>query len=226
MTPSERWLTATWPVVRAALPDAPARVLELGCGSRGGFVPMLLREGYDAVGIDPVAPDEPEYRRVEFEHADLPPDVDAVVASTSLHHVADPARVLDRVVSVLLEGGVAVVVEWAWEDFDRQTADWCFERLGTEGEPGWLHRRRDEWLASGEEWTPYLRAWAESEGLHRADALVRLLDERLEPRRLAYGPYYFAALADTTDEDERVAIDAGLVSANRIEYVGARRRPA
>jgi len=224
MTPRERWLAATWPVVRAALPDAPARVLELGCGSLGGFVPMLRRESYDAVGIDPEAPDEPQYRRVEFERADLPPEVDAVVASTSLHHVADPAHVLDRVVSVLSDGGVAVVVEWAWEDFDRRTADWCFERLAAEGEPGWLHRRRDEWLASGKEWATYLGGWTEHEGLHRAGTLVGLLDERLERRRLAYGPYYFAELTDTTDDEERVAIDAGLISANRIEYVGARRR--
>jgi hypothetical protein len=136
----------------------------------------------------------------------------------------DPAHVLDRLVGVLASGGVALVVEWAWERFDRRTADWCFERLAADAEPGWLHRRRDEWLASGEEWETYLRGWTEREGLHAGGTLVRLLDERLDRRRLSHGPYYFAALAGTTEADEQAAIDAGLVSPNRIEYVGVRRR--
>src|SRR5262249_27360633 len=35
MTPDERWLAAAWPFVCAALPAAPARVLEVGCGPLG-----------------------------------------------------------------------------------------------------------------------------------------------------------------------------------------------
>jgi hypothetical protein len=60
----------------------------------GGFVPMLRAKGYDAVGIDPQAPEQPHYQRIEFERDELPPH-DAVVASTSLHHVADPAAAPD-----------------------------------------------------------------------------------------------------------------------------------
>ena len=58
---------------------------------------MLRAEGYDALGIDPEAPEGAHYRRIEFERADLPRQVDAVVASTSLHHVANPAQVIDRI---------------------------------------------------------------------------------------------------------------------------------
>ena len=53
MTPAARWLDTLWPLIRARLPAAPARVVEVGCGSLGGFVPMLRADGYDAVGIDP-----------------------------------------------------------------------------------------------------------------------------------------------------------------------------
>ena len=120
MTPGERWLTATWPVVRACLPAAPARVVEVGCGPLGGFVPMLRANRYDAVGIDPRAPDDAHYQRIEFERAELPRQVDAVVASTSLHHVADPAQVIDRITNTLRSGGALVVVEWGWEKFDQQ----------------------------------------------------------------------------------------------------------
>ena len=111
MTPGERWLATLWPLVRARLPAPPARVVDIGCGPLGGFVPMLRAEGYDAVGIDPQAPEQPPYRRIEFERAELPLQVDAVVASTSLHHVADPADVIDRISSTLTSSGAVVIVE-------------------------------------------------------------------------------------------------------------------
>lgn len=213
MTPEERWLAATWLVVRGRLPDPPATVVDLGCGSRGGFVPRLRAEGYDAVGIDPNAPDEPEYQRTEFERAKLPPPVDALVASTSLHHVADPAEVIDRIVAVVRPGGVVVVVEWASERFDERTARWCSERLGSE--KSWLH----ELLADRS-------GWFARENLHSGETLVQLLDERLERLQLDYRPYFFADLEDTTEADEQAAIDAGQLQASRIDYVGTRPRSA
>ncbi len=45
VTPDERWLAAVWPFVRDSLPVAPARVVEIGCGPLGGFVPMLEPAG-------------------------------------------------------------------------------------------------------------------------------------------------------------------------------------
>src|SRR5215216_1049885 len=133
MTPDDRWLAAVWPFVRRQLPSAPARVLEVGCGPLGGFVPALLEDGYKAVGVDPEAPEGSDYQQVEVERHDPPWPVDCVVASTSLHHVADLDEVLDRLEALLVPGGVLVVVEWAWERFDEATARWCFARL---------HRRR------------------------------------------------------------------------------------
>jgi SAM-dependent methyltransferase len=222
MTPDERWLAAGWPFVREHLPAAPARVVDLGCGSLGGFVPMLRACGYDAFGIDPQAPDEPAYHRRAFESAAFRRPLDAVVASTSLHHVADPAAVIDAITTALSSRGTLLVIEWAWEDFDAETAAWCFDRLGPDGESGWLHRRRDEWLTSRRDWSTYIRAWAKRERLHRGGALLSLLDARLERRLLARGPYFFRDLADTSEADEQAAIDAGHVRATRIDYVGAK----
>ncbi len=213
MTTAEAWLAATWPVVRGHLPDPPATVVDLGCGSRGGFVPMLRAEGYDATGVDPNAPDEPHYLRTEFEQADFPGALDAVVASTSLHHVADPAEVLDRIAEVVRPGGSVVVIEWASERFDEPTARWCFERIGAE--ESWLNELRED-----------RQGWFEREGLHRGDLLVRLLDERFERRQLEYGPYFFADLAGTTEAEEQAAIDAGEIQASRIDYAGTRPRSA
>jgi SAM-dependent methyltransferase len=223
MTPREGRLATLWPLVRDRLPAPPARVVEIGCGPLGGFVPMLRANGYDAVGIDPQAPEQPHYQRLEFERAELPRHVDAVVASASLHHVADPADVIDRIAGTLTSGGTAVIVEWAWERFDEQTAAWCFERLGPEDGAGWLRRRRDDWLASGREWPSYLGDWAERDRLQPSELLLRLLDEQFERQLLTRGPYFFPDLMDTTEADEQTAIDAALIQPTRIDYVGTRR---
>jgi SAM-dependent methyltransferase len=219
MSSGDRWLATLWPLVRARLPAPPARVLDLGCGRLGGFVPFLRSSGYDAVGVDPQAPDSAHYHRVQFEQVELPQRFDAAIASTSLHHVDDPGVVIDRLTSALVSGGALVVVEWAWEKFDEGTARWCFRRLGDEEET-WLHRRRDEWAASGQEWQIHIREWASRERLHRGADLLRVLDNRFARRSLAHGPYFFPDLADTTAADEQAAVDASEVQATRIDWVG------
>jgi SAM-dependent methyltransferase len=221
----ERWLSYAWSFVRAALPAPPAEVLEIGCGTHGGFVPALLRDGYAATGVDPVAPEGAAYRPAEFESYDPPRPADAVVASTSLHHVADLDLALDRLAAALRPGGTAVVIEWASESFDEATARWCFARLPETGpaeEPGWLSRARDEWLASGQPWQQYLAGRRAAEGLHTGAGVVRGLDARLSRLACGYGPYFFADLAATA-EDEQAAIDAGEIRAAGIRYAGALR---
>lgn len=220
MTPDERWLEAIWPFVRTYLPPPPARVLEIGCGTLGGFVPMLRCDGYEATGIDPHAPDEEHYERTTFERAELFDAADTVVASTSLHHVADPDEVVDRIASLLVAGGTLIVVEWAWEDFDEKTARWCFERVAADDEEGWLQRQLENWLASEQAWEAYLSDWADREGLHTGRALLELLEQRFDRVFIGRGPYFFADLTGTTEADEQLAIDRGEVSATRLDYVG------
>src|SRR6266511_500768 len=151
MTPAERWLahavaTRSRPAPCAACARGRHRLWPTRRLRADPARPRLRRRRHRPAGTRGTA-----LLRIEFERAELPPH-DAVVASTSLHHVADPAAVIDRITSTLASGGAVVVVEWAWERFDEQTAAWCFERLGPDNEAGWLHRRRDEWLASGREW--------------------------------------------------------------------------
>ena len=229
MTSDERWLAAVWPFVRASLPAAPARVLEIGCGPLGGFVPRLERARYQATGVDPEAPPGPSYRQVEFERYELPGQLDAIVACTSLHHVADLGAVLDLVAAALVPGGVAVVVEWARERFDEPTARWCFARLPEAGDhPGWLHQRHAEWRESGRPWDAYLRSWEQAEGLHRGQDILDALDTRFGSRPASYGPFFFPELAGISEAEEQAAIDGGLIQANRIQYAGRRpgRTPA
>ena len=225
MTPDDPWLGAVWPFVRDRLPPAPVTVLEIGCGTVGGFVPGLLNSGYDAVGVDPEAPEGHDYRRIEFERYEPPQPVDCVVASLSLHHVADLDEALDRLKDALVPGGVLVVVEWAWERFDEATARWCFDRLAprAEGaEPGWLHKHQERWVASGQPWDRYCRTWATEEGLHPGEEIMRGLGARFDRRLSVEGPYFFADLADTSEAQEQAAIDAGLIQAGGIRYAATR----
>lgn len=221
MSANQQWLETAWEMVRSHLPAPPAVVVELGCGSLGGIVPALLADGYQALGIDPQAPEGGSFRRIEFERSELPDAVDAVVASVSLHHVGDPSDVLDRVAAALKPGGTVVVIEWDWESFDEASARWGFERLDLETESkGWLHGARERWLASGLPWEDYLRGWATGHGLHSARALVEALDQRFERVSCEPGAYLFPELPGITEADERQAIEAGAIRALRIDYVG------
>jgi SAM-dependent methyltransferase len=225
MTPNDPWLGAVWSFVRDQLPPAPVRVLEVGCGSLGGFVPALLDAGYHAVGVDPEAPEGPGYLQIEFERYKPPQPVDCVVASLSLHHVADLDAVMDRLGALLVPGGALVVVEWAWEQFDEATARWCFARLAPPDpgkEPGWLHKGQERWTASGQPWDDFLRSWAAEEGLHPGEDIVRGLDARFHRQLYVEGPYFFPDLADTSEGQEQAAIDAGLIRAGGIRYTATR----
>ena len=208
-----------WSFVRPRLPRPPARVIEIGCGSRGGLVPELRRAGYDADGVDPEAPGGPGYHRMVFERYEPRRPVDAIVACHSLHHVTDLGEVVDRAVDALVPGGALIVLEFAWERFDEATVRWCLAHLGPpDAEPGWLHRIGAEW-AAGESWEAYRRSWVTREGMHPGHEILAALDQRFVPRFSGDAPYLVGAGAE-----EQAAIDAGHIRATGIRYAGVRPR--
>jgi SAM-dependent methyltransferase len=221
-------LGAVWPFVVENLPSPPARVVEIGCGSKGGFVPALLDIGFDAVGIDPDAPVGPAYRQTKFERYALDQPVDGIVACTSLHHVDDLDAALGLAASVLTPRGRLVVVEWAWELFDEPTAEWCFARLPPPDGPahhGWLREHRDRWAGSGGSWQDYVGSWTTTEGMHAGHEVVASLETHFLTRVSTVGPSLFSDLReDVTEADELSAIAAGQIRATGIRYVGVPRR--
>ena len=222
MSSDERWLGAVWPFVRGQLPSSSAKVMEIGCGELGGFIPMMRREGHDAVGVDPQAPEGPDYRQVAFEDYELPGSLDAVVACTSLHHVSDLDGALRRVAAALEPAGAVVVVEWAWDRFDEATALWCFDRLVPDAEHNWLSHHQDRWRASGLSWAAYVEAWANVEGMHSGKEIRRQLDQHFVCEWDTTGPYFVPDLDDVLERDEQAAIDAGIIRATGTRYVGRR----
>ncbi|MGH3714078.1 MAG: class I SAM-dependent methyltransferase [Micromonosporaceae bacterium] len=226
------WLEWLTPYVREQLPAAPARVLEVGCGPYGGFVPALREAGYRAVGVDPEAPDGDDFRQVSFEEYDPPHAYDAVIACLSLHHVPDPEAAAAKLAELLAPDGVVVVVELAWERHDAATVDWWSARLGPapddlhSPDASFLHRHLAAWRESGQPWESYFRAWATEHGMHPADQVVAALDRHFTRRDHGTGPYLFTELPGVTEQDERDAIAAGLLQPLGVRYVGSHRAGA
>lgn len=108
------------------LPAAPARVLDVGCGT-GSLAVLLAEHGYDVVGVDlspamvEQASRKAQVHGVEVDHrvgdaADPPVEgvFDVVLARHLVWALADPASALDRWLDLLAPGGVLVLVEGFW----------------------------------------------------------------------------------------------------------------
>jgi SAM-dependent methyltransferase len=194
------------------LPPAPGRVLEVGCGN-GKLARELAARGWEVLAIDPEAPEEPIFRRVTLERFDEPGPFDAVVARRSLHHIHDLDAALEKIASLLAPGAPLVLVEFAHERLDGDTAHWYLGQLAA------LH-------AAGRVEAPprtvgELRA--EYEELHTGDAMIEALRERFDERHLEWTPFLHRELAGVASEAlERTLIDAGAIEATGFLWVGSR----
>jgi SAM-dependent methyltransferase len=178
------------------LPAAPARVLEVGCGS-GGLALALAEQGYAVTAVDPEAPVGPIFRRTRIEDLDATESFDAALASLSLHHVSDLAVALDKVADLLAPGGRVVIDDFGWERLDGAAA-------------GSVGVGFDEWNA-------------EHEHLHRSDAMLVELDKRFSRQAFSREPFLFREGRRVLDEDaERRLIADGQLPAIGFRYVGER----
>jgi SAM-dependent methyltransferase len=203
--------------VRGHLPAPPARVLEIGCG-QGELTTALVAAGYDALGIDPVAPPGDVFRRLKLEDLEGRESFDAIVAGRSLHHISDLDAALHRIVELLRPAGLLVVEEFAWDRLDEATLDWFYGQQNALAAAG-----RGEAPASHDE---LRRNWdAEHLGLHGFAALREGLDAHFDEREFAWMPYLHRTLAGgvATEVLEQALIDAGAISALGFRYVGVPR---
>ena len=157
------------------LPPPPARVIEIGCGELGGVVPALAAARYDAIGVDPAAPEGERFIRVDFR--DVDGEFDAAVAGRVLHHLHPLGDALDHLASL---APVVVVDEFAWDLIDPETEAWYDARYLELAEPKgppsiaeWRSRHASElhphdvvlaglrarWDERLIEWRPYLHRW-------------------------------------------------------------------
>jgi hypothetical protein len=198
------------------LPPPPLRVLEIGCGREGGLVAQLAAAGYDALGVDPDAPEGERFVRATFQDAArtsnsvlLAGSWGAVVAGRVLHHVEPLAESLDLLATL---APLLVVDEFAWNRIDDAAQDWY------EGQHRLLR-------AAGAEppGPPSLDDWrARHRDLHSDDVLLPALRARWrelvhEPR-----PYLYRWLDGPSSEAlEQSLVDAGAFAAIGYRWAGA-----
>ncbi|MGW4110693.1 methyltransferase domain-containing protein [Actinosynnema sp. NPDC004786] len=121
------------------LPPAPARVVDLGCGT-GSLTALLAGEGYDVRGLDlserMVAAARVKAPGVEFRQGDAarppypPGSFDVVLVRHVLWALPDPAAALDRWHALLRPGGRLVLIEGRWSTGAGLTAAECVALLG------------------------------------------------------------------------------------------------
>jgi hypothetical protein len=191
------------------LPPGPARVLEVGCGREGGLVAMLAARGYDVLGVDPDAPDEPGFVRARFE--DIDGEYDAVVAGRMLHHV-NPLD--DGIAKLASLAPLIVVDEFAWNRIDDDARDWYAGQ----------HRMLAA-AGAGPPGPPDLGEWGTRHSdLHSDDTLLAALRAHYDERVLERIPYLHRWLEGPSSEAlEGTLIGAGAFPAIGYRWAGTRR---
>jgi len=197
--------------VAAQLPKPPCRVLEIGCGA-GELAHAIAQRGYSIMAIDPEAPVGPIFRRTSLEDFEEPEPFDVVVASRSLHHVHDLDAGLRKIHTLLCEGGLLILNEFAWELMDDRTARWYLSHVQ---EPG----PQDESLLPGN----FPDAWFEGhEGLHDTASIREELESLFQTKIIEWVPFiaeYYLERPDLIPQ-ERDLIRSGEIAPLGLRYVG------
>jgi hypothetical protein len=192
------------------LPEAPARVLEVGCGPEGGIVASLADAGYEVLGIDPRAPAGARFRAIRLEELDEEP-FDAVVVERVLHHVHPLGPAVDKLARL---APLLVLDEFAWERIDEAARDW-------------YEAQRRALVAAGHEpkGPPDLAAWREAwDDLHPSEAVRAELDRPYEQRLFEWRPYLYRWLGGpATEQLEQTLVESGAIPAIGFRYVGVTR---
>jgi hypothetical protein len=191
--------------VLSQLPQPPGRVLEVGCGRKGGVASALASAGYEVLAIDPDAPEGPLYRQVALEELDEPGPFDAVVAGRVLHHVHPLGSALDKLAGL---APLLILDEFAWNHLDGPTVEWYEAQ----------HRLL---VAAGREpkGPPDLAEWrARHVDLHPYETLRAEVAERYDERHFEWRPYLYRWLQGPASE----ALEEGLISAGAIRPIGFR----
>jgi SAM-dependent methyltransferase len=194
--------------VRANLPPAPARVLEVGAGD-GELARRLRAAGYGVTAIDPKS-ESPDVEAVAL--ADLPPSrsYDAAVAVVSLHHVEPLDASVARLADVLADGAPLLLDEFDVGALDeRAAAQWL----------AWRRALGEEEAESPAELIETMRSKVHAIGLLR-EALAPRFDVA-EPLRGTY--LYRWKLGESLRAEEERLVAAGELPTTGVRIIARRR---
>jgi SAM-dependent methyltransferase len=187
-----------------------SRVLEIGCGD-GELARALSNAGFVVTAIDPRAPEGSIFRRERLEDFGGDQPFDAVVASLSLHHVADLGVAVDKIVGLLEPGGLLLLDEFAREDFVGETSRWYHDER-RERDPDGLPADFDVFI---ERWH------SDHDDVHPFEDLRAALGTRFSEQVCDRATYlYDYHLDDSLEPRERKLIETGAIQPIGVRYVG------
>jgi methyltransferase family protein len=194
--------------VLSQLPAPPGRVLELGCGDRGGVVLELEAAGYDPLGIDPHAPEGPRFRRIALDELDDDGPFVAVVASRVLHHVEPLAPALAKLAGL---APLIVVDDFGPERVDDDAQEWYegqHRALRLAGQEPTGPARLDEWRTHHPK-------------LHPSHVVLEALRERYDETFFEWRPYLYRWLGGfATEQLEETLVATDAIPAIGFRFVG------
>jgi SAM-dependent methyltransferase len=198
----------TYDFIKQFLPSKCRRILEVGCGA-GELAARLSKEEYLVMAIDSDGDSVVAARRlgVDARIATWPDfadgKFDAILFTRSLHHIHPLAESIKHAAGSLVEGGVIIVEDFAYESADEKTLHWFASALRLLEATGLLST--DESLNKLLSTTETLEVWRENHEaeLHTAAEIELQLEEVLGRVTREDAAYYFRYIANVISATEK-----------------------
>lgn len=216
MLPRDLTTGQTWAFVASRLRGAK-RVLEVGCGD-GALARHLANGGLEVTALDLELTDRTAHHGVKlvegdflsFEGKDFG-NFDAILFTSSLHHIHPLGEALERALAVLKPGGTLLAEEFAVEAPDESTARWYYGMQALLAGQGVMRKPHDHDHAHGEHApahhgteVPPLERWRSEHRheppLHTGGEMLEGIRARFTDVRHATGPYLYRYIASSLPE--------------------------
>ena len=203
MTPSELRTQQTLAFIVEVL-GARQRVLEVGCG-RGELARALAARGLAVTALDLALPDPQPAPNVSYVELDFfafkAPPFDAVLFTSSLHHIAPLENAIVHATELLAPGGVLVVDDFDLERPDPGTLQWYYDTQELLAAAGLYDLHRVD--AGTDVVARWRDAHAHDPPLHTGVEMRTAIAARLDSLAVRPAPYLYRYIAKGLPDDER-----------------------
>ncbi|MDB4958825.1 MAG: hypothetical protein JWO36_6394 [Myxococcales bacterium] len=183
-----------------------ARVLEVGCG-RGDVARLLGREGISVTAIDLKLVDSRPSPGVKFVEADFlrfeDAPFDAVIFTSSLHHIHPLQAAIDRAHRLLAPGGTLVAEEFDLDAPRPLTARWYYDMQELLAAADLYPAERVDPPSNDDPRMRWLDAHVHTPPLATGRQMLTAIASRFAIRDTTRCPYLFRYLCNGLPDDER-----------------------